>query len=319
MKFTQRAISHAIALALPGSLLASQNPYDKIQDGVPSISVSSDSLINKVNKNTLDINTNKNDIAENRQELVSLDGRVSTNETNISQNRTNISKNASDISVNRSNISTNTTNINTNKTAISRNASNISTNASNIASNTSKINSNTSRINSLEGRMTSAEANIQTLNNRVDSHDRTLSDHEKRISDNEDAIATGGGGSGGMEVIYDGSGTNSITVPDTYSMWVAHVSYSLDGKATTKILDGGWGTSIGVTHTDTKVASCSGPASGQKPTAYASASIKSNASTSMSWSSSASDSHTVGGGYCTLVTARVDITNFKVTKFEVRY
>ncbi|MDN2483890.1 hypothetical protein [Vibrio agarivorans] len=211
----------ALAVLISSSLAyaSGNNPYDKVGDGVSSVGVSSESLVKKVNKNTLDISSNKtaieenaSAIAENRESITHLNQRVSTAEVNISRN-------SADIATNRSNISTNTANISTNKTAISRNASNISTNATNISKNASNISTNTTRIGSLEGRMTSAESDIRTANDRLKDHANTLADHERRISQNEDDIASGGGPSEpepdiGWVTLYSGAGVNAITIPN---------------------------------------------------------------------------------------------------------
>ncbi|MDN2483889.1 hypothetical protein [Vibrio agarivorans] len=200
----------ALAMAATAAI-ASQNPYDKIDDGVSSVSVSGDSLINRVNRNTLDISNNQARLDEHQSELQSLDIRVSTAEVNIS-------KNTSDIATNRSNIAANTADIATNKTAISRNASNISTNATNISKNASNISSNTSRIGALDGRVSSAEADIRTANNRLNDHANTLADHENRISNNEDEIANGGGGGQPTWIDFEtGGGHGKINMPDNFA------------------------------------------------------------------------------------------------------
>ncbi|MDN2483839.1 hypothetical protein [Vibrio agarivorans] len=324
MKYQRTIIAIALALAGATSIAASNNPYDKVGDGIPSVSVSSDSLVKKVNKNTGDINSLDKRTTSNEELLATHGDRLDKHESDINSNRISISQNATDIATNKTSISLNRSNISSNTSAISRNTTNISTNATNISKNASNISSNTSRIGSLEGRMTSAEADIRTANNRLNDHANTLADHERRISQNEDDIASGGGNgpgqcTSGWQTIYSGSGSSTISASCAFSEWKATVKYN---GSKTYSTSGNAGGNLTLNHKTTGVQDCS--VNYGKRDLEATAQIKvpvSQVTTIPSHATKTEYYEAVTGsrGGCEATSITSTITGATFTKFEVRY
>ncbi|MDN2483884.1 hypothetical protein [Vibrio agarivorans] len=237
MRFKMKGVSVGVLAALAvTAVVAENNPYDKVGDGVPTVSVSSESLVKKVNKNTLDISSNATAISNN-------EARISVNESSISQNSAAISKNSADIAQNATNISKNASNI-------SINATNISDNASRITQNRSLINTNKNDIATLQGRVGNVEDDLRTVNDRLRDHDNILKDHEERLSDVEEEVANGGGGTPEWQVVFTGNETGSISIPtDIIEMRVTYKRGDVNGTSADATLYGSdfqsFGTAIG--------------------------------------------------------------------------
>ncbi|EMY6611225.1 MULTISPECIES: hypothetical protein [Vibrio] len=198
-----RLLAYAVGLCLGGGGLAVassevvNNPYGKIDQGVHTISVTSDSLETRVKRNTSDIADNKDDIKQNTDDIELNRNSIQVNTQSIAKNTTDIATNASgiatnkrDITTNANNITVNRSNITTNRNNISRNTSDIATLKSDVSRNTSNINRNTLDIRDNSNDIASNRRDINENTSDIATNRRDINENTSDIASNRNLINT---------------------------------------------------------------------------------------------------------------------------------
>ncbi|ELP5729261.1 hypothetical protein QTV44_002527 [Vibrio vulnificus] len=145
---------------------------------------------------------------------------------------------------------------------------------------------------------------------------------DKKINDAIDLNSGGEQVEPKWNVIYDGAGTNSISVPQTYQNYKIFFSYKANGAPKTHSMSGVHGTSAGVSTSKSASDSCGANGStGSGKTATATASIYTTVDESFTIGSSRTVTARTGtsSNYCNEGIATATIENLKITRFEAFY